>query len=87
MGRGPEVREIMALSRTLKTSVSGIHSGAGVGGKMVENKVAEDGWGWISDLARPQQTPPRDLVPRLSLGKLQTVSILQACFWPCLRAL
>lgn len=29
MGKGPELREIVALSRTLKTSVSGIHSGAG----------------------------------------------------------
>lgn len=87
MGKGPEVRDIMGLSRTLKTSVSGIHSGAGVGGKMMENKVAENGWGWISDLARPQQTPRRDAVPSLSLGKLPTVSILHACFWPCLRAL
>ena len=73
MGKGPELGGIMALARTLKTSVSGMHGGAGVGGKTVGNKAEEDGWGQVSCLAISQQTPPRGFVPSLSLGKLRTL--------------
>lgn len=63
MGKGPEVRRIMALSRTSKTTVSGMHSWVGVSGKMVENEAEEGGWGQTSYLAISQLTPPGSSSP------------------------
>lgn len=70
MGKGPEVGEITAHSRTLKTSVPGMQGGAGVSGITVKNKAKEAGLGQISHLAISRHTPPGDLVSTLSMDKL-----------------
>lgn len=45
----------------------------------MENKAKEDGLGQISCLAMSQETPPRGFVPKLSLGKPHTVTVLALC--------